>query len=70
MLLLRFDLVLVGGGKEWVKPTTASSSQAEAIEQPDYDIQIELRPRPGADRKWRVSCEGAGEETALVAEDL
>ncbi len=70
MLLLRFDLVPVGGGGEWVMPTTANSSQAEAIEQPDYDIQIELRPRPEADGKWRVSFEGPGEEAALVAEDL
>ncbi|KAK4171531.1 putative 25-hydroxycholesterol 7-alpha-hydroxylase [Triangularia setosa] len=68
MLLLRFDILPAAGG-EWVMPTTEKSSQAEAMEQPDYDIDIELRPRPGADRKWRVSFEGTG-EAALVAEDL
>lgn len=39
------------------------------MEQPDCDIDIELRPRPGAERNWRVSFEGAG-EAAFVAEDL
>lgn len=68
MLLLRFDVLPAGGG-EWVMPTTEKSSQAEAMEQPDYDIDIELRPRPGADRKWKVSFDGTG-EAALVAEDL
>jgi hypothetical protein len=69
MLLLRFDLVPVGDGGKWVTPTTANSSQAEAMAQPDQDIQIELRPRPGAEREWRVCFDGAG-EAALVAEDL
>jgi hypothetical protein len=69
MLLLRFDLVPVADGGKWVTPTTANSSQAEAMAQPDQEIQIELRPRPGAVREWRVSCEGNG-EAALVAEDL
>ncbi|KAK0671587.1 putative 25-hydroxycholesterol 7-alpha-hydroxylase [Cercophora samala] len=68
ILLLRFD-VLPAGGEEWVMPTTEKSSQAEAMEQPDYDIDIELRPRAGADRKWGVSFEGTG-EAALVAEDM
>ncbi|KAK4198278.1 putative 25-hydroxycholesterol 7-alpha-hydroxylase [Triangularia verruculosa] len=67
-LLLRFDVLPAGGG-EWVMPTTEKSSQAEAMEQPDFDIEIELTPRPGAGRKWRVSFEGTG-EAALVAEDL
>lgn len=69
MLLLRFDVVPAGAGGAWVMPTTGKSSQAEAMEQPDHDIEIELRPRPGADRLWRVSFEGGG-EAALVAEDL
>ncbi|KAK3324471.1 cytochrome P450 [Cercophora scortea] len=67
MLLLRFDLVPLSG--RWVLPSTKNSSQAEAMEQPDYDIDIQLRPRSGAEKKWRVSFAGAG-DTALVAEDL
>jgi hypothetical protein len=69
MLLLRFDIVRVGDGVKWVLPTAANSSQAEAVEQPDYDFQIELRPRPGAEQKWVVSFGGDG-ESALVAEEL
>lgn len=67
MILLRFDVYPVNG--RWVTPTTENSSQAEAMEQPDSDIDIELRPRPGADRTWRFSF-GGGKEAALVAEDI
>lgn len=68
MLLLRFDILPAGGGA-WLKPSADKSSQAEAMEQPDHDIEVEIRPRPGAERRWRVSFEGTG-EAALVAEDL
>jgi cytochrome P450 len=67
MLLLRFDLVPAEGS--WVKPTTENSSQAEAIEQPDHDMDVEFRPRAGANKTWRVSFED-NMEAALVAEDL
>ncbi|KAK4675937.1 hypothetical protein QC764_0083260 [Podospora pseudoanserina] len=69
MVLLRFDVLPGGGEGKWIMPATKKSSQAEAMEQPDCDIDIELRPRPGAKRNWRVSFEGAG-EAAFVAEDL
>ncbi|KAI1074301.1 cytochrome P450 [Whalleya microplaca] len=67
MLLLRFDVYPVGG--RWITPTVENSSQAEAMEQPDNDLDIELHPRPGADKIWRVSF-GSNEEAALVAEDI
>ncbi|KXX76317.1 Cytochrome P450 714A1 [Madurella mycetomatis] len=67
MLLLGLDILPAGGG-EWLKPSTEKSSHAEAMEQPDHDIQVEIHPRPGAQR-WRISFEGAG-EAALIAEDL
>ncbi|XXG96797.1 hypothetical protein Hte_003088 [Hypoxylon texense] len=66
-MLLRFDVCPVDG--RWVTPTTANSSQAEAMEQPDSDLDMELRPRPGADMAWRFSF-GGGKEAALVAEDI
>lgn len=70
MLVLRFDVVRADGGP-WVMPTTKKSSQAEAMEQPDQDIEVELRPQSGADRKWRVSFEADGKgDAALVVEDL
>lgn len=75
MLLLRFDIVptntTTAGGdlQPWILPSTGNSSQAEAMEQPDHDIDIQLRPRVGAATKWRLSFE-CGEDVALVAEDL
>jgi len=74
MLLLQFDLVPItttGGGDlhSWILPSTRNSSQAEAMEQPDHDIDIQLCPRVGPATKWRISFEGHG-DVALVAEDL
>lgn len=45
LLLLRFH-IRPANNKPWMLPTTAKSSQAEAIEQPDNDIKIDLIPRP------------------------
>lgn len=67
LMILRFDVQPVSG--HWVAPTVQNSSQAEAMEQPDSDIDIELRPRPGADKIWRFTF-GGGKEAALVAEDI
>ena len=54
LLLLRFD-IRPADHKPWVLPSTAKSSQAEAIEQPDEDLQVELVPRPEAsDKTWRI----------------
>ncbi|KAK4208175.1 putative 25-hydroxycholesterol 7-alpha-hydroxylase [Rhypophila decipiens] len=72
MLLLRFDLIPVGGaGGHWVLPSTKDSSQAEAMEQPDEDIRVRFRSRKEvAGKTWQVSFEeDGGDETALVAED-
>ncbi|KAM0809414.1 putative Cytochrome P450 [Seiridium cardinale] len=58
MLLLRFN-VQPADGMPWVLPSTANSSQAEAMEQPDKDINIKLVPRPEANgRTWRVAFSG------------
>ncbi|KAK4206355.1 putative 25-hydroxycholesterol 7-alpha-hydroxylase [Rhypophila decipiens] len=78
MLLLRFDLVPVaadgGERQEWILPPTKNSSQAEAMEQPDHDIDVQLRPRKEfAGKKWQISFgeEGSdGHKTALAVEDL
>lgn len=56
--LLRFD-VRPADRKPWVLPSTAKSSQAEAMEQPDDDVKIELVPRPEAGGKtWRIAFSG------------
>lgn len=66
LLLLRFD-IQPAGGLPWVLPSTAKSSQAEAMEQPDEDINIELVPRPEASgRAWRVAFSGGRGSELLV----
>ncbi|KAG8161707.1 hypothetical protein KVR01_008694 [Diaporthe batatas] len=65
MLLLRFDVHPAGG--EWDDPTTEKSSQAEAVEQPDDDIEIVLAPRPeAAGKTWRVESSGRRDAELLV----
>ncbi|KAI3391606.1 hypothetical protein diail_7036 [Diaporthe ilicicola] len=67
LLLLRFDVQPKDG--RWVHPSTAKSSQAEAVEQPDKDIEIKLIPRAGSDKKpWRIAFSGRRDAAALVQE--
>ncbi|KAI4863881.1 putative 25-hydroxycholesterol 7-alpha-hydroxylase [Hypoxylon rubiginosum] len=66
LLLLRFD-IRPADGMPWVLPSTAKSSQAEAMEQPDDDINIELVLRPEAiGRDWRVAFSGQRGAESLV----
>lgn len=50
----------------WVKPSTRNSSQAEAMEQPDQDVEIVIVPRPEASNKtWRLACLGRRDAVLL-----
>lgn len=65
LLLLRFDLRPADG--EWDDPSTAKSSQAEAVEQPDEDIEVVFVPRPEvAGKTWRVEFSGRWDAELLV----
>ena len=65
MLLLRFDVH--PGEEEWVDPSTAKSSQAEAVEQPDDDVEVVFSPRPEvAGRTWTVESSGRRDAELLV----
>lgn len=65
MLLLRFDVHPADG--EWVDPATEKSSQAEAVEQPDDDIEIVLAPRHEvAGKTWCVESSGRRDAEFLV----
>lgn len=67
LLLLRFDVRPAEG--EWVVPTTANSSQAEAVEQPDDDVEVVFVPRAeAAGRTWRVDFSGRRDAELLVRE--
>ena len=53
MILLRFH-VRPAKDASWERPSTAKSSQAEAMEQPDVDIEVEFVPRSEASGKtWQ-----------------
>lgn len=66
LLVLRFDVQPVGG-LPWAAPTTANSSQAEAMEQPDQDIDVQFTPLPGVRRRiWRVTSSGRRDVSLLA----
>ena len=65
LLLLRFDIR--PRNNPWVLPSTVKSSQAEAMEQPDDDIQIEIVPRPEAsDKQWQIVFSGRRDAMLLT----
>lgn len=73
LLLLRFEIRPVDGGEGgekasiWVLPSTDKSTQAEAMEQPDEDIRIQLVPRPEAEgKKWGITFSGRRDAELLV----
>ncbi|KAK8012304.1 hypothetical protein PG991_009679 [Apiospora marii] len=66
LLVLRFDIQPVGG-LPWAIPSTANSSQAEAVEQPDQDIEVRFTPLPGVrKRTWRVASSGRRDVSLLA----
>lgn len=66
LLVLRFDLYPVDG--KWAAPTTAKSPMVNAMPVPDWDINVELRPR--SDNAWRVSFSGYERGMEIAAEDI
>lgn len=67
MLLLRFDVRPAAGNAPWPRPSTARSSQAEAMEQPDVDIEVEFVPRPEVGGEtWRNTVSGRRDAEILV----
>lgn len=61
LLILRFD-IRPTKFQPWTMPSTAKSSQAEAMDQPDNDIEVEFVPRPEAECKtWVISFSGERE---------
>lgn len=70
-LLLRFDMKPAGreekDGSWGPVPSTDKSSQAEAMEQPDEDVKVELVPRADAEgKKWEIVFSGRRDAELLV----
>ncbi|KAI1207081.1 cytochrome P450 [Annulohypoxylon truncatum] len=66
LLVLRFDLRPVSG--RWTAPSTANSSMANSLPVPDWDFDVELRPRD--DKDWKISFSGSHMEMEIAAEDI
>lgn len=70
LLLLRFDMKPVKAGQNgsWGPvPSTDKSSQAEAMEQPDEDVEVELVPRADTEgKKWEIVSSGRRDAELLV----
>ena len=66
LMVLRFDVLPVGG--KWIRPTTDKSPLVAAVPTPDFDIDIEIRPRD--DNEWRVSFSGYDKGLEISAEDI
>ncbi|KAI0395141.1 hypothetical protein F5Y17DRAFT_457188 [Xylariaceae sp. FL0594] len=55
MLIARFDARPVNNGGDWPAIPVLKSSQAASVDQPDFDFEVELRPREDVGQKgWRV----------------
>lgn len=66
LLVLRFDLVPVDG--KWTAPATANSPIVNALPLPDWDVDVEMRPR-NTDT-WRVTFSGYERGMEIAAEDI
>ncbi|KAL1845876.1 hypothetical protein Daus18300_014422 [Diaporthe australafricana] len=66
LLALRFDLHPMDG--KWSAPTTSKSPMVNAMPVPDWDINVEMRPRN--DNAWKVSFSGYDRDMEISAEDI
>lgn len=67
LLVLRFDLHPVAG--KWTTPTWANASVIQALPEPDWDVEAELRPREDG-AKWKVTFSADNVAVDLAAEDI
>ncbi|KAK7914120.1 cytochrome P450 [Apiospora marii] len=68
LTIMRFDIRPLAGGGRWVMPTVGKSKPNVGLDQPDYDLEVELVPRDGG-VEWRVAFSGGGGPMRVSAED-
>ncbi|KAL7621359.1 hypothetical protein AAE478_008680 [Parahypoxylon ruwenzoriense] len=66
LIVLRFDIRQLSGHR--VAPTTAKPNPGTSVEQPDYDIDVEILSRDR--RKWAVTMSGSDKAMMISAEDI
>ncbi|KAI0023466.1 cytochrome P450 [Xylariomycetidae sp. FL0641] len=68
VFIARLDMKPTAG--EWRLPTTANTNVAAVVMEPDDDIEVEIKTRPGfEDVKWAVTLNKSEKIFALVTED-
>lgn len=69
MFLMRYDVVPVEG--HWPQMTAANTNAVAAVEQPDYEIEVEVTARRGFEEgAWAFRMDNSDAVFATVAEDL
>ncbi|KAF4993392.1 hypothetical protein FGRMN_6521 [Fusarium graminum] len=69
LFISRFEMKPVGGGG-WVMPTTKNSNAATQIAQADFEMEMEVRNRPGFEEyTWNVELQKSTKVTTLLAGD-
>lgn len=68
VFIARMDMTPVGG--DWKQPTSLNTNVAAVVMEPDDDIQVEIKTRPGfEDVEWVVQLDPSGKIFAMVTED-
>lgn len=69
VFIARLDMKPVEG--EWKLPTTLNTNVAAVVMQPDTDIEVEIKARPGYENvKWNINLHKSEKTFALVTEDF
>ncbi|KAI1206943.1 cytochrome P450 [Annulohypoxylon truncatum] len=68
VFIARLDMKPVEG--DWKLPTTANTNVAAVVMEPDDDIEVEIRTRPGfEDVQWAINLNKSEKIFAMVTED-
>ncbi|KAK0703699.1 putative cytochrome P450 [Lasiosphaeria miniovina] len=69
VFIARFDMKPVGDNG-WKLPTTTNTNVASVIMEPDYDVQVDVRTRPGMEGvRWDIGLRKSDKIFAMVTED-
>lgn len=68
VFIARFDMKPVKG--EWKYPTSLNTNVAAVVMEPDEDIRVEIKARPGFENvEWKIELDKSEKIFAMVTED-
>ncbi|KAK4694388.1 hypothetical protein P7C71_g3193, partial [Lecanoromycetidae sp. Uapishka_2] len=71
MFVMRYEMRPVKNGSRWPSLTAYNTNAVAAVEQPDQEVEVEVRAREGFEEDdWAFRLEGSELMFATVAEDL